>query len=109
MLLDYCALIDASEWEGGGLREREREKRTFSLPQSHERLRREEHEVVRGLQLRRGEVRAEGQRAHVRREVRVCARALRRGRQLRRGQDETPQLVRVDEPAERGVVGLRRP
>lgn len=87
----------------------EREKRTFSLPQSHERLRGEEHEVVRGLQLRRGEVRAEGQRAHVRREVRVCARALRRGRQLRRGQDEAPQLVRVDEPAERGVVGLRKP
>lgn len=93
MLLDYCALIDASECGGGGRGgwvEKERGKRTFSLPQPHERLRGEEHEVVRGLQLRRGEVRAEGQRPHVRREVRVCARALRRGRELRRRQDEAP-------------------
>lgn len=88
MLLDYCALIDASEWEGGV--EREREKRTFSLPQPNKCLRGKEHEVVRRLQLRRGEVRAEGQRADVRREVRVCARALRRGRELRRRQDEAP-------------------
>lgn len=91
VLLDYCALIDASEWRGllggGGV---EKEKRTFSLPQPHERLRGEKHEVVRGLQLRRGEVCAEGQRADVRREVRLCARALRRGRELRRRQDEAP-------------------